>query len=132
MHQLAELGDRARFEHATYLLPKLFHKMQALEHSLILALGAFLLVGEKRGRVTRLTDEEKHEGVAKLSQSAFADFQRSDVDRIVCPVLLAQQTAIRSDVLILLANWLLQPVHLNIDRLLRKRFSRYTLAFVGI
>src|ERR1700743_248018 len=132
MHQLAELGDRTRFKHATYLLPKLLHKMQTFEHGLVLALGAFFLVGQKRRRVTRLTDEEKHEGVAKLSQSTFADFQRSDVDRIVCPVLLAQQTAIRSDVLILLANWLLQPVHLDIDRLLRKHFSRYTLSFVGI
>src|SRR5580692_8570124 len=132
MHQLAKFGDRARFKHATYLLPKLLHKMQAFEHSLVLALGAFLLVGQKRGRVPRLTDEEKHEGVAKLSQSAFTDFQSCDMDRIVCPVLLAQETAIRSDVLILLADRLLQPVHLDVDRLLRKHFSCYALSFVGI
>src|ERR1700733_12759967 len=104
MHQLAELGDRARFKHAAYLLPKLLHKMQAFEHSLVLALGAFLLVCQKRGRVPRLTDEEKHEGVAKLSQSAFADFQSCDIDRIVWPVLLAQQATVRSDILILLAD----------------------------
>ena len=58
--------------------------------------------------------------------------QRSYPDGAVAAVVLAQQTAVGRDVLVLLADRLVQPVHFNLDRFSRQRFAGHVLLPVGI
>jgi hypothetical protein len=104
VHEAAELGDVAGFEHGANLPAEHAGKVQAIEHGGIASLGEALLFAEQGGCAAEFAEKEKHERVAQLAQGFLGHVQRGHPDLAVGLVFLAEKTAIGGDVLVLFAD----------------------------
>src|SRR5580692_2011836 len=111
MQEVAEFGDVAAFEDVTNLAAEGAREVQAIDHGGVVGFGEALLFVEQGGGAARIADEEEHERVAHFVEGVLLHVQGGDADFAIGEIFLAEQAAVRGDVLVLLADGVAEPGH---------------------
>src|SRR5713101_44385 len=130
VHEFTESMYIATLEQASDLQADLLGEVQAFEHTRVALLGSLLLLLQQVGGGTRVTDKEQHQRVSQFQNGFLTHAQRRDDNAVVGPIVLARQSSIGGNVMVLLADGHSEAVHLYVKRLTSQRFGRHGPAFV--
>ncbi len=108
VHQFAETPVVAALQRLFDAQAELFDEMQIIEHGGIAKVRPDFLIVQHRGCVARIAGEEHHQVLFQIVKRIVTDVERRNLDLIVFLELEAGQAAVRSDVLILFTDRLLQ------------------------
>ena len=116
VHQLGEALQIAGLEQRAALEAHRLRPVQVLEHRVVLLVRAAVLVGQQRARAARLAGVEEQEVARHPAQRLRVELERLDGDGVVGIERVRAHAAVRGDVLVLLADRLLEHVDLDLAR----------------
>src|SRR5579872_953341 len=111
---------------------ELFRKVEILDHLLVALERALFLIVQHLGGVANITGEEHHEVRFEVRQRVIGNGETLKRHRAVVVEIESGNTADRGDVLILLADGLLQCLDFNVTRLGGDFGRRNMLALIGV
>src|SRR5262245_19112072 len=114
VHQLGEAHQVAGLHRFLALVAQLLDEVQVVHHRLVALLAPVVLLLEDARRRAAVAGEEQEQVVFKVVERFRADLQRPCLDMTVGQELEARQPAERGNVLVLLADWLPEPVQLDV------------------
>src|SRR5579871_2167766 len=118
VHELAEGDEVAAFQRSLGAEADVLYVVEIVDHGNVVLLGARILIAQQAGRGSCKTREEDQEIVGKRVARVLLKRKRLRFDCAVAAKREAGDAAERRDVLVLLADRLLEEVNLDMTGLL--------------
>src|SRR5581483_4141829 len=118
VHQPAEFDQVAGLQRVLAAIAELLDEMQIADHLGVALLALVVLLLQDFPGRARIAGKEQQQVVFEVIQGLLRNAQGVGLDGLVAPEFEAADVAIGRDVLILLADWLLEDVELDVAGLL--------------
>ena len=132
IHELRKLAQVASFQRLLALHAQLFDEVQILHHGLVHAFGFVVLLLQNLRRRARVAGEKEQQVVLQIEERFLGEFHRDDLHFSSRQKVEGSHATDRRDVLILLADGLVQFLQLDLAGLRGDLHRAHDVLFVSV